>query len=85
MATSEQAKKRVRQNYTIRERQKGQSTAVRTAMQKVEVAVSENADNTNELLNNAIAALDKAAGKGLIHQNKAAREKSRLTKLVNNN
>ncbi len=85
MATSEQAKKRVRQNYAIRERQKGQATAVRTTMQKVENAVSENADNTEALLNDAVRALDKAAGKGLIHKNKAAREKSRLTKLVNNN
>ncbi len=85
MATSEQAKKRVRQNNKIRDRQKGQATSVRTAMQKVETAVRENADNATELLNNAYESLDKAAGKGLIHQNKAAREKSRLTKLVNNN
>lgn len=30
----------------------------------------------------AISALDKAAGKGVIHKNKAARNKSRLMKLV---
>lgn len=49
MATSEQAKKRVRQNNKIRDRQKGQATSVRTAMQKVETAVRENADNATEL------------------------------------
>lgn len=84
MANSPQAIKRVRQNEKIHARQKGQATAVRTAMKNVEVAVEEDADNKAELLNKAIIALDKAAGKGLIHKNKAAREKSRLQKLVNN-
>ena len=85
MATSEQAKKRVRQNNKVEARQKGQRTSMRTAINRVENAVSENADNTQEVLNNAIKAVDKAASKGLIHENKAAREKSRLHKLVNNN
>jgi len=85
MATSEQAKKRVRQNNKRRARQKSQVTAMRTAMNRVEEAVEENADDTQERLNNAIKTLDQAAGKGLIHKNKAAREKSRLQKLVNNN
>lgn len=85
MATSAQAKKRVRQNDKTHARQKGQATSMRTAMNKVETAVNENVDNAQEVLNNAIQALDKAANKGLIHKNKAAREKSRLQKLVNNN
>lgn len=85
MATSEQAKKRVRQNNKRRARQKSQVTAMRTTMNRVEEAVEENADDTQERLNNAIKTLDQAAGKGLIHKNKAAREKSRLQKLVNNN
>lgn len=85
MATSAQAKKRVRQNDKVQARQKGQVTSLRTAINKVEVAVDENADNTQEVLNDAIKAVDKAASKGLIHENKAARKKSRLQKLVNNN
>lgn len=84
MANSPQAIKRVRQNETVKARQKSQATATRSAMKNVEVAVSENADNTEELLNKAVKALDMAASKGLIHKNKAAREKSRLQKLVNN-
>lgn len=84
MATSAQAQKRVRQNDSIRARQKGQATAFRTTVQKVENAVIENADNTEALLNDAVQAIDKAASKGLIHPNKAARKKSRLMKKVSN-
>ena len=85
MANSEQALKRIRQNEKTRARQKGQATSVRTAMAKVKVAVEDNTDNKVELLQDATKAIDKAASKGLIHKNKASREKSRLTKLVNNN
>lgn len=85
MANSEQALKRIRQNEKTRARQKGQATSVRTAMAKVVAAVEENADNKVELLQDATKSIDKAASKGLIHKNKAAREKSRLTKLVNKN
>ena len=54
-------------------------------MAKVEAAVAENAENKTELLKDANKAIDKAASKGLVHKNKASREKSRLTKLVNKN
>lgn len=84
MANSPQAIKRVRQNEKVNERQRAQVTAMRTTMKNVELAVSENAENTDELLRQAVKALDMAASKGLIHKNKAAREKSRLSKLVNN-
>lgn len=84
MATSAQAKKRVRQNEKTRARQKGQATAARSAIRNVMNAVEENADNTQELLNDTLSLIDSAASKGLIHKNKAAREKSRLQKLVNN-
>ena len=84
MATSAQAKKRVRQNDSIRARQTGQATAFRTSVLKAENAVSENAENTETLLNDAVQAIDKAVSKGLIHPNKAARKKSRLMKKANN-
>ena len=83
MATSAQAKKRVRQNDAIRSRQKGQATAFRTAVQKAENAVSDNAENSESLINDAVQAIDKAVSKGLIHPNKAARKKSRLMKKAN--
>lgn len=85
MANTKQAIKRTRQNDKTRARQKGQASSVRTAMAKVVAAVAENAENKTELLKDANKAIDKAASKGLIHKNKASREKSRLTKLVNQN
>ncbi len=83
MANTKSAIKRARQNDKIHEHQKSQRTAMRTAMRKVEAAVSENAENTQEVLNRAIKTLDMSVSKGLIHKNKAAREKSRLQRLVN--
>lgn len=85
MANTKSAIKRARQNDRIHEHQKSQRTAMRTAMRKVETAVSENADNTEELISNAYKVIDMSASKGLIHKNKAAREKSRLQGLVNKN
>ncbi len=83
MANSEQAIKRVRQNDAIRARQKGQATQVRTAIKNTLNAFEENADNAQELLNDTLGLIDSAASKGLIHKNKAAREKSRLQTLAN--
>lgn len=84
MANTKQTEKRVRQNDKVYAHQKAQRTAMRSAMSNVEKAVNENSDNSKELLNQAIKVLDKSVSKGLIHKNKAAREKSRLQTLVNN-
>ena len=42
-----------------------------------------NADEAKAAAVNAIATLDKAAGKGIIHPNNAARRKARLVKKLN--
>lgn len=78
MANSPQAIKRVRQIDARRKQQKGQETAVRSAVKKAKMAIADNAENADELVKHAVKALDKAVNKGLIHKNKAAREKSRL-------
>lgn len=84
MANSPQAIKRIRQNNKIHELQKGQATTVRTAVNKAETAAAENADNKEELFQTASRLLDRAVSKGLIHQNKAARKKSRLAQKIKN-
>lgn len=57
----------------------------RTAIKNFEKAVKAgDKDLTNEKLNVAIQRIDKSAKSGLIHKNKAARLKSRLTKMKNN-
>lgn len=45
---------------------------------------SKKKDEANELIKKAIIALDKAAQKGIIKKNTAARKKSRLMKRLNN-
>lgn len=85
MANTKSAMKRARQNDKIHAHQKAQRTAMRTAMRNVEKAVSENADNTQEIVDHAYKVIDMSVSKGLTHKNKAAREKSRLQRLVNKN
>jgi small subunit ribosomal protein S20 len=46
------------------------------------VRQSQDAQAAREGLERAISLLDRSARKGLIHPNKAARDKSRLTRLV---
>ncbi len=72
MANIKSAIKRAETNITAKERNSAQKAAMRTAIKKFEAAPSE------EGLRAASAAVDKAASKGLIHANKAARDKSRL-------
>jgi small subunit ribosomal protein S20 len=54
-----------------------------TAVKKVHAATEEGVENTSDLLNSAKSLIAKAAKKGVIHQNTAARKISRLTKSLN--
>ena len=54
--------------------------AARTAVNQARTAFEKNAPETKEAILNAISELDKAAGKGVIHKNNAARRKGRLMK-----
>lgn len=55
-------------------------SALKTAVKRYRIAIDANDSNSEVYLKNAIKALDKAASKGIIHKNTAARTKSRLTK-----
>jgi small subunit ribosomal protein S20 len=72
MANIKSAIKRAELNVKANERNASQKSAMRTAIKKFEAAPSE------ELYRTASAAIDKAESKGLIHVNKASRDKSRL-------
>jgi len=59
-------------------------SSMRTAVKKVEAAISNNdGAAANQVFAAAASKLDKAAAKGLIHKNAAARKKSRLAKKAN--
>jgi small subunit ribosomal protein S20 len=55
----------------------------RTAVKRARRALDTNATESREAVLAAMQALDKAASKGVIHQNNAARRKSRLMKALN--
>ncbi len=78
MPNIKSAKKRVLVSKTRQERNKANRTELKTVMKN---ARAEGA--SAEVTLAAVKKLDKAAGKGLIHKNKAARLKSQLAKKAN--
>ena len=74
------AKKAMRQARTRTVRNKAQRSALRTAVKHVRVATT--AAAATEAYALAARLLDRAARKGLIHKNNAARHKSRLAAMV---
>lgn len=80
-------KSAIKRVKTSEERNAHNSTVkstMRTAVKKVEAAIVNNdAATAKESFLAAASKLDKAAAKGLIHKNAAARKKSRLMKKVN--
>lgn len=82
MPNIESAIKRARTSEIAHQANSAKLSRMRTAIKKFEKAVEENADNQQELLVDATRELDIVSSKGLIHQNKANREKSRLAKKI---
>lgn len=83
MANSAQARKRARQADKRHERNVSHRSAMRTAIKKVAAAIADgNKDDATTAFQAAVKAIDSTAGKGLIHANKAARDKSRLNAKV---
>ena len=79
MANSRSARKRVRVNERRRLRNQSYRSATRTLVRKAERAIVAGVgEGTATAVGEAISKLDKAANKGVIHRNAAARKKSRL-------
>lgn len=78
MANIKSAKKRVLTSRARTEANKSAKSALKTSIKK---ARAEGAGA--EVIKAASITVDKAAGKGLIHKNKAARLKSQLAKKAN--
>ena len=72
--------KRNRQNENRRLRNRNMRGAARTAVNQARTAFEANEPETKEAILKAISTLDKAAEKGVIHKNNAARRKGRLMK-----
>ena len=84
LATHKSALKRHRQSLKRRQRNRDVRGGIRKAVKRTRLAVAEgDIEAANESLAIAISRLDRAAAKGVLHKNTAARSKSRLTRLVN--
>ena len=75
------AKKRVKTNHLRRQRNRACQARLKTSMKKVLKASDPAAAAEN--LRETISLLDRYAGKGVIHKNRASRQKSRLMSHVN--
>lgn len=56
---------------------------IRTAVKKTKAAVASSVEGAAALVQDTQAVLDKAAAKGYMHKNTAARKKSKLAKALN--
>lgn len=79
MANSPQAKKRARQADKRRLNNASQRSTMRSAVKKVINAIEAGDKAAAETAyKSAVPKIDSSAGKGLVHKNAAARQKSRL-------
>ncbi len=80
MANIKSQIKRNRQNEKLRVSNRVFRGRARTFVARARAAITGNAENSKEAVVKAISELDRAAQKGVIHKNNAARRKSRLMK-----
>jgi small subunit ribosomal protein S20 len=84
MANTRSSKKDVRRSAKKRERNLQVKSALKTYVKKVRTAATAgDADTLKTALTLAVKNIDKAAQRGIIHKNSAARRKSRAAKAAN--
>ena len=82
MPNNAAAKKRMRQEQKRRLHNRSVKSLVKTQITKARFAIAADAD-AEAAVRIAVSELDRAAKKGVIHRNNAARRKSRLMKQLN--
>ncbi len=80
MANTKSALKEIRKTARRRQRNRLVRASTRTLTRTATQAIQSGDADTPKRLNEAVSALDKAAQKGVIHKNAAARRKARLMK-----
>lgn len=85
LANIKSALKRIRSSEKKRQRNRIFRSSARTYTKKARQLITEQGktEESQAAVRQAISALDKAAQKGIIHKNNAARRKARLMKLLN--
>ena len=83
MANIKSQIKRNRQNEKRHDRNKAVRSELKTRVKRAITAAEQGADDADRAAQGADKRLDKAASKGVIHKNAAARRKSRMHKRLN--
>ena len=84
MANIQSAMKRIRSSRRKAEYNQVARSTARSYVKKARTLIAQgNLDQAALVVNQAVSALDKAAQKGVIHANNAARRKSRLVQALN--
>ncbi|MBN1994777.1 MAG: 30S ribosomal protein S20 [Anaerolineae bacterium] len=84
MANLKSSAKRARQNIMRRDHNRYYRTTARTYIKRAQAQIEANElEEAQATIQKALQALDKAAQKGTIHRNNAARRKSNLMKTLN--
>jgi small subunit ribosomal protein S20 len=86
MPNNKSAEKRMRQEQKRRAHNRSVKSLVKTQVTKARVAITGSnvsAEDAEAAVRAAVSELDRAAKKGVIHRNNAARRKSRLMKQLN--
>jgi small subunit ribosomal protein S20 len=81
MAQHKSAEKRARQSVLRHARNKANVSKIKTLIKKVRTAKDK--EQAAAALKIAVKTLDQLAAKGVVHENRASNQKSKLTKLVN--
>lgn len=81
MANHKSSLKRIRSNAAKRLRNRYQAKTTRTFIKRLRAAIDKK--SASEMLPKVVSMLDRLAKKNVIHKNKAANNKSKLTKFVN--
>jgi small subunit ribosomal protein S20 len=82
LANTKSAQKRIRTNERRHDRNRMYRSRVKTLIRKAEQLISDG-QPSEEAIREACSTLDKAAVKGILHKNNAARRKSRLMLKLN--
>jgi small subunit ribosomal protein S20 len=82
MPITQSAKKAIRNSLRKKAFNDGRKRIMREIIKKIEKIAKTNKAEAVKMLDSAFQAIDKAAQKGVIKKNNAARKKSRLSKLV---
>ena len=83
MANTKSAQRQIRVSQRRHENNKSARSQTKTLVSKAENLIFAKKETAGEAVTAAVSYLDRAAGKGVIHPNNAARRKSRLVKKLN--